>query len=170
MSPTVLPTAPRQQEGLRGRHVLWVFLGFFATVFIVNGAMIYSAVSTYSGLVANEPYRKGLHYNERIAAAERQASLGWTDALQVGRDGQVRMSLSDAEGRPVRGLSVAGVLGRPSTNRHDIVLQLIEGAPGRYEAHIAPLAEGNWLVSLDVRAHEAADPIYRTRRRIWLKP
>ena len=74
MSPTVLPTAPRQQQGLRGRHVLWVFLGFFATVFVVNGAMIYSAVSTYSGLVANEPYRKGLHYNERIAAAERQAT------------------------------------------------------------------------------------------------
>ena len=99
MSPTVLPTAPRQQQGLRGRHVLWVFLGFFATVFVVNGAMIYSAVSTYSGLVANEPYRKGLHYNERIAAAERQANLGWTDTLQVGRDGQVRMLLSDADGR-----------------------------------------------------------------------
>ena len=78
MSPTVLPPAPRQQ-GLRGRHVLWAFLGFFATVFVVNGAMIYSAVSTHSGLVANEPYRKGLHYNERIAADERQARLGWTE-------------------------------------------------------------------------------------------
>jgi len=71
MSPTVLPTAPRQQQGLRGRHVLAGFLGFFAIVFVVNGAMMYAAVSTYSGLVANEPYRKGLHYNERLAAAER---------------------------------------------------------------------------------------------------
>ena len=67
-------------------------------------------------------------------------------------------------------MRVAGVLGRPSTNRHDIVLQLVESSPGQYEARISPLAEGNWLVSLDVRAHEAADPIYRTRRRIWLKP
>ena len=169
MNPHVLPSAPRPQ-GLLGRHVLWIFLGFFATVFVVNGAMIYSAVSTYSGLVANEPYRKGLHYNERIAAAERQAHLGWTDALQVGWDGQVRMALSDSDGRPVRGMRVAGVLGRPSTNRHDVVLQLIEGSPGQYEARTAPLAEGNWLVSLEVREHEAADPIYRTRRRIWLKP
>jgi nitrogen fixation protein FixH len=169
MSPTVLSGAPRQQ-GLRGRHVLWVLLGFFAAVFAVNGAMIYSAVSTYSGLVANEPYRKGLHYNERIAAAERQVQLGWTDALQVGRDGLVRMSLSDADGRPVQGMRVAGMLGRPSTNRHDVVLQLVEGEPGQYEARISALAEGNWLVSLDVRANEAADPIYRTRRRIWLKP
>ena len=80
------------------------------------------------------------------------------------------MVLSDADGRPVRGMKVAGVLGRPSTNRHDVVLQLVEGSPGHYEARTSPLAEGNWLVSLDVRAHEAADPIYRTRRRIWLKP
>ncbi|HEU4378285.1 MAG TPA: FixH family protein [Hyphomicrobiaceae bacterium] len=170
MSPTVLPTAPRQQQGLRGRHVLAGFLGFFAIVFVVNGAMMYAAVSTYSGLVANEPYRKGLHYNERLAAAERQADLGWTDALQVGRDGQVRLVLSDADSRPVRGMSVAGMLGRPSTNRHDVALQLVEGQPGQYEARVSPPAEGNWLVVLDVRANEAADPIYRTRRRIWLKP
>ena len=40
--------------------MLWAFLAFFGTVFAVNGAMIYAAVSTYTGLVANEPYRKGL--------------------------------------------------------------------------------------------------------------
>src|SRR5262245_16486250 len=169
MSPTTLPSAPRQ-AGLRGSHVLGGFLGFFAAVFLVNGAMIYSAVSTYSGLVANEPYRKGLHCNERIAAAERQANLGWTDALQVGRDGQVRLVLSDADGRPVRGMRVAGMLGRPSTNRQDVALQFVEDEPGQYEVRIAPLAEGNWLVSLDIRTHENADPIYRSRRRIWLKP
>jgi nitrogen fixation protein FixH len=103
MSPTVLPTAPRH-PGLRGGHVLGIFLGFFAAVFVVNGAMIYSAVTTHSGLVANEPYRKGLHYNERIAADRRQASLGWTETLEVGRDGSVRLALTEADGRPVRGV------------------------------------------------------------------
>lgn len=169
MSGIVLPGAPRQQ-GLRGGHVLGAFLGFFATVFVVNGALIYSAISTYSGLVANEPYRKGLQYNERIAADERQARLGWKDVLEVGRDGRVRMGLSDADGRPVRGMRVGGVLGRPSTNRHDIALQLVEASPGQYEARTSPLPEGNWLLSLEVREHEVADPVYRTRRRIWLKP
>jgi len=96
MSPTVLPTAPRR-PGLRGGHVLGIFLGFFAAVFVVNGAMIYSAVTTHSGLVANEPYRKGLHYNERIAADRRQASLGWTETLEVGRDGSVRLALTEGE-------------------------------------------------------------------------
>ena len=169
MSPTVLPTAPRH-PGLRGGHVLGIFLGFFAAVFVVNGAMIYSAVTTHSGLVANEPYRKGLHYNERIAADRRQASLGWTETLEVGRDGSVRLALTEADGRPVRGVRITGVLGRPSTSRHDIALMLVEASPGKYEARTSPLAEGNWLLSLEARLYEAADPIYRMRRRVWLKP
>jgi hypothetical protein len=46
-------------------------------------------------------------------------------------------------------MRVAGVLGRPSTNRHDVMLQLVEGEPRQYEARIPPLAEGNCLVSLE---------------------
>ena len=53
--------------------------------------MIYSALSTHTGLVANEPYRKGLHYNERIEADERQARLGWSDSIEIGRDGRVTL-------------------------------------------------------------------------------
>ena len=169
MSPTV-PDGATRQPGLRGRHVLGAFLGFFATVLIVNGVMIYWAVSTHSGLVANEPYRKGLHYNERIASDERQARLGWSDTVAVSRDGRVRMLLSEADGRAVHGMKITGVLGRPSTNHHDITLTLVEASPGHYAARTAALAEGNWLLSLEARAHDAADPVYRMRRRLWLKP
>jgi nitrogen fixation protein FixH len=170
MSPTALPAACRQQ-GLRGAHVLGIFLAFFAAVFVVNGAMIYSALSTHTGLVANEPYRKGLHYNERIAADERQARLGWTDAIDIGREGRVGVAIADAGGRPVSGLKVEVVLGRPSTNRLDVRLTLAEAAPGRYEARTAPMLEGAWLVGLEARADaKAEDPVYRARRRLWLKP
>ena len=170
MSPTVVPAA-RRQHGLQGRQVLGMFLAFFAVVFVVNAAMIYSALSTHTGLVANEPYRKGLHYNERIAADERQAQLGWTDKIDVGRDGRVAIALADGDGRPIAGLRIEAVLGRPSTDRHDIRLTLREAAPGRYEAHTPPLGEGSWLVALDARADgNAVDPVYRARRRVWLKP
>jgi nitrogen fixation protein FixH len=146
-------------------------LGFFAAVFAVNGVMIYSALSTYSGLVANEPYRKGLNYNERIAADERQAGLGWSDAVEIGRDGRVALQVSNRDGRPVTGLKIEAVLGRPSTNRHDVRLTLGEAAPGRYEAQTAPLGEGSWLIAAEARVDaRAEDPVYRTRRRVWLKP
>lgn len=168
MSPTTL-IAPRRQ-GLQGRHVLAAFLAFFGTIFVVNGALIYEAISTHTGLVANEPYRKGLAYNERISADERQARLGWTETLEVGRDGHVTFALAEQDGRAVRGLKVEGVLGRPVTNRYDVKLALAETAPGRYEAQTAAAAEGSWLITLEARAQAGADPIYRSRRRLWLKP
>jgi nitrogen fixation protein FixH len=151
--------------------VLGVFLAFFAAVFAANGAMIYSALSTHTGLVANEPYRKGLHYNERIAADARQGRLKWVEKLEVSLDGRVGLSLAEADGRAVRGLRIEGVLGRPSTDRHDIRLLLAAKAPGRYEAQAAPLAEGNWIIALEAFAgKDEAEPVYRVRRRLWLKP
>ena len=171
MSPTVLPTAPRKAQGLQGRHVLAVFLAFFAAVFVANGAMIYSALSTHTGLVANEPYRKGLHYNERIAADARQARLGWVEAIEVTRDGLVRLKLTAPDGLPVTSLKIEGVLGRPSTNRHDVKLTFAETTAGRYEAQTPPLAEGNWIIALEAFAGaDQAEPVYRMRRRLWLKP
>jgi nitrogen fixation protein FixH len=150
--------------------VLGILLAFFAAVFGVNGVMIYSALSTHTGLVANEPYRKGLRYNERITADERQARLGWTDKIVANLDGRVAIMLSDGGGRPVSGLKIEAILGRPATNRHDVRLTLAEVAPGRYEAHTA-LAEGAWLVALEARADSSAvEPIYRSRRRLWVKP
>ena len=160
----------RRPRNVNGRDVLAVFLAFFGAVFAVNGALIYAAVSTHTGLVANEPYRKGLAYNERILADERQAKLGWTERLDLGRDGHLRLAVLERDGRPVRGLRVQGVLGRAATNRHDINLALVETAPGQYEANGPELAAGSWLIALEARTAKGAQPTYRLRRRLWLKP
>jgi nitrogen fixation protein FixH len=168
MSPTTL--IARRPRGMQGRHVLVAFLAFFGTVFAVNGALIYEAVSTHTGLVANEPYRKGLAYNARIGADERQARLGWTETLEVGRDGHVTFALAEPDGGAVRGLKIEGVLGRPATNRQDIKLTLVEREPGRYEVQAGNIAAGSWLIALEAREGAGADPIYRTRRRLWIKP
>ena len=79
--------------------MLVAFIAFFGTIFLVNGTLIYEAISTHTGLVANEPYRKGLAYNERIAADERQARLGWTETLR-GRPRRPRDACARRAGRP----------------------------------------------------------------------
>jgi nitrogen fixation protein FixH len=145
-------------------------VGFFGIVLAVNGAMIYSAISTHSGLVAIEPYRKGLHYNDRIAAGERQNRLGWTVALDVRLDGRVMLRLAETDGQPVRNLKINAVLGRPSTNRHDMALTFVEKEPGAYAALIPPLAEGSWLLAFEAAYSDPAQPVFRARRRLWLKP
>jgi len=167
MNPT---TAARRPRGVEGRDVLAVLLAFFGAVFAVNGLLIYQALSTHTGLVANEPYRMGLAYNERIGAAARQAQLGWSERLDFGRDGHALFALAEADGRPVRGLRVEGVLGRPASNAHDVKLAFHETAPGEYEAQVARVPAGSWLILLEARARAGAEPIFRLRRRLWLKP
>ena len=159
-----------RKEGLRGAHVLAAMVGFFGIILAVNGVMIYSAVSTHTGLVAIEPYRKGLHYNDRIVADERQNRLGWTASLDVRSNGTVLLRLLEADGRPVRSLKVLASLGRPATSRHDIKLSLVETQAGTYEAASPPLTTGSWLFSFEAMRGDSAEPVFRVRRRIWLKP
>ena len=113
MSPTLLP-ARRRRDGLRGPPRAIVSSRFFAVIFAVNGAMIYSAIVTHTGIVSNEPYRKGLHYNERIAADERQSALGWTDDVDD-RPRRPRRDRRRAQApvRPVTGMKRAALAGRP---------------------------------------------------------
>jgi nitrogen fixation protein FixH len=161
---------PRQSEGtLQGRHVLMGFIAFFGVIFAVNGVFLYKALSTHTGVVANEPYRKGLAYNERIAADVRQADLGWSDALVVERSGRITLQLSKATGELVQGMVVVGSIGRPATSGSDRKLVFAEDASS-YLTDAGPLAEGNWIVELAVSARVGEEPLYRLRKRLWLKP
>jgi nitrogen fixation protein FixH len=153
---------------LSGRHVLVGLLAFFGIVFAVNFYFAFASLSTNTGLVAEEPYRKGLGYNKRIAADDRQAALHWTANLGVTPAGGVDLLLRDEVGQPVRGRSVAVSIGRPATERFDRTLVLTEAFPGIYSASTGSLGPGNWVVDAEVRA-AGGEPEYRMRRRLWLK-
>jgi nitrogen fixation protein FixH len=161
-------------RGIKGRHVLWAMIAFFGLIFAVNAVMVYLALSTYSGLVANEPYRKGLDYNERIVADERQAALGWTaDAIVDGR--RVVLTVTGKDGQPLAGLVVTGRAVRPASAQSDRSLDFKEISAGRYVASFSDAPAGTWQVDLDlqqamrdVRAEDA--PRFRLRRRLWLEP
>jgi len=174
MSPTTLPAA-RRADGIDGRQVLLALLAFFGIVFAVNGVLLYQALSTHSGLVAQEPYRKGLQYNERIAASERQAALGWSSELAAETDGRVRVALRDAAGQPLAGLVVTGRLSRPASAGSDRALAFAETSPGQYVVEAGAIAPGAWQIDIEARETAASkplagEPVYRERRRLWLKP
>lgn len=168
-------SATPEKAQLTGAHVLGALVAFFAVVFAVNAVLLYSALSSHSGLVAQEPYRKGLAYNERIAASERQAALLWTAKLDVEPGGTVALSVVDAGDRPIQGLRVSGTIGRPATGREDQPVVFYEPLSGQYVATLAPLSAGAWRIDIEARpaiSGTAAndDPVYRLRRRLWLKP
>ncbi|MGD9785370.1 MAG: FixH family protein [Hyphomicrobiaceae bacterium] len=169
------PMQPKPEPGtITGRHVLFGLLAFFGVVFAVNGWFLYEALSTHTGVVSNEPYRKGLAYNERIAAEARQSERGWAAALEFSESGSgpITFALTDRSGAGVTGLSVRGRIGRHSTQALDTMLLFQERAPGRYVADIGKLSGGTWTA--DVEAGELTSTgeaiVWRHRQRIWIKP
>lgn len=156
---------------LTGRHVLAMFVAFFGVVFAVNGYFLAHAISTYTGVVSLEPYRKGLAYNERIAANERQTALGWTDQVRIEEGGVLALTISTATGGAVSGLHVTAQVGRPSTAVVDRTVRFIDQGRGRYVADTGLLEPGNWIVAVEARGSAAdAEPKYRARRRLWQTP
>lgn len=158
---------------IKGWHVLAGMIAFFGVIFAVNGVFLYQALSTHTGVIASEPYRKGLAYNERIAEEARQLELGWRDELTLAPAGdRVTLKLTDSAGRPVGGLKIAGLIGRPSTTEHDIQLELGEQPAGIYAATVPALAAGTWLVSLEASELTAGGEriVWRTRTRLWRTP
>lgn len=168
-----LSKADNATGGIQGWHVLAGMVAFFGVIFAVNGFFLASALSTHTGIVSKQPYRKGLDYNRRIAADARQQKLGWRHDIALAPDRRsVAVTLADRNGRPVTGLHVEGFIGRPSTEQHDVRVALREVTPGRYTADIAALAPGNWLIQFAAQRATSAgtETAYRLRKRLWLKP
>ncbi len=164
----------KADEGkIKGWHVGAAMIAFFGVIFAVNGVFLYSALSTHTGVIANEPYRKGLAYNERIAFDAAQTARGWVEEVALDADGsRLVVSLKDAKGGPVTGLKISGLVGRPSTGEQDVAVTLAETRPGHYEAVTNLTGRGTFMVNLEGSelGSEGERIVYRMRNRVWLKP
>ncbi len=160
------------KKGIRGRHVLMILVGFFATVAAVDGFMIYRAVSTFGGVETPDAYRKGIAYNESIAKDAQQSLLGWKDEVKVvGVPQRLQVALRDQAEGAVAGKHVVATVGRPATDRYDLKLTLAETAPGLYEAALPAAGEGAWIVDLSAYdGGSSGEPVYQARRRAWIGP
>ena len=78
-----MSSAARPFDPARGRWIPWVFVGMMLLVFVVNGALIVSAVSTFTGTTTGQSYDRGRAYNHVIEEARRQAALGWTPRVDL---------------------------------------------------------------------------------------
>ncbi|MGE0055089.1 MAG: FixH family protein [Hyphomicrobium sp.] len=158
---------------ITGRHVLFGLIGFFGVIFAVNGYFIDMALKTNSGVVSNEPYRKGLKYNERIEASERQAQLGWRDQIKMAPSGdRLSIDIRDKDGKAVSGLTITATVGRPASEVEDVTVTLAQTPEGAYEASLPHRAAGTYIASIEAVDSANADKgiLYRAKERLWLKP
>ena len=109
-----LDLAPRAPYRVKGWHVGAAVVAFFSVVIGVDAAFVTMALRTYPGEVSSTPYEDGVAFNRRLAQEAAQAKLGW-EASVAAEAGAVRLSLVDAHGAPLPGLTVTGRLSRPAT-------------------------------------------------------
>lgn len=146
---------------VKGWHVLVGLLLFFGIVIGADGFFTVLAYRTFSGQVASNPYEAGIAYNRTLEQRARQAALGWTASLDD-RDEELVLTVLDARGRPVEGLSASVVLERPATEQGRRRLALRPLGGGRYAARAT--LDGAW--DIRVAAVAANGDRFEAERRL----
>ena len=165
---SVVPARPR------GWWIPYTFVGGFAVVFIANGALLYFALTTFSGLTTRQAYVEGLAYNDRVAEEQAQAALGWTLDVALssavtalpdapGRATRLRLTARDAQGRPLDGLAIEALVRRPTEKGLDQAIALAPVGPGAYRAALTLPKPGLWDILFTARRDEDT---FRLRRRL----
>lgn len=156
----------RRSRSSSGWWVFWTIVGFFGLVIAVNAVFMWLAVGTHSGTAEDAAYEAGLSYNERLAAAEEEAALGWTLEIDARRDaagqGEVVIKVADASGAPLAGAEVEGRLVRPVAKGHDLSLDFTDLGGGRYRATPRIALPGQWELRILVK--RGAETLRRTER------
>lgn len=140
---------------IKGRHVLLIFVGFFASITAVNAVMIYAAVSTFGGVDKQNAYKVGLAFGRQLAEASEQDTRGWQVTGSVNlraQETQISVTVRDNQGRLLPGLEVTARLGHPVSARLDQKISFSEAGGGVYRAITKPL-HGAWDIDLQISDH-----------------
>ncbi len=160
--------APRQGEL---RWVPWLIVGCFLAIAAANGALVYFALSSSTGLAVDEAYEEGLAYNRIIAESEKQARLGWQIEIafvpegQGTRRGELVIEARAPDGKPLDGLAIEAELVRPVEPIPPLRVAPRADGNGRYAALVAAPRSGQWVVRLSAMRGDAH---YQTGRRIMI--
>ncbi len=156
-----------QRGPLTGRRVLAYLVAFFGFIAAVNAVFIWFALGSFSGFDTRDAYRKGLDYNDVLAAAQAQETLGGQADLAHDADrGVLVAQFQDRHGNPVRGLLVEVDVQRPTHMALDQRLVLAEGTAGRYEAPVSFPESGQWKLRLDAELGNGTR--YKLDQKLWL--
>lgn len=152
-----------------GWWIPWTFVGLFLVVVAVNATMIWLALGSFSGLVAERPYDLGLTYNRNLEAAAAQAELGWSleviAELAAPAVATLEVRLTDRDGLPLTGAVLDASLVRPLGAGEEVPLAFTPAIAGRYRATAALPQPGVW--DLRVRV-ERDDERFMTEERLFL--
>jgi nitrogen fixation protein FixH len=163
MTPSSALTSSNTRAGFARflpHRVPMLFVAGFLLVIAVNGALIFFAEDTFSGLETDNAYERGLDYNRALAADAAQERLGWRFQAAISGDAGTRrtlhVQLTDRDGRRLEGLALEAYLVRPSNAGMDLSLTPRATGDGAYAAEFTLPAPGQWDLRLVARRGDIA--------------
>lgn len=131
---------------ITGPKFFAIFASFFVVIIGVNFVLAYQAIHTFPGLEVDNSYVASQTFDAERTA---QLALGWTVRADVHR-GQLRLTITDANGAPVQAASITGIFGRPTSTQAD------QTPDFRFDGtqYVAPVTAGpgNWNLRLEAVA------------------
>ena len=128
-----------------GKRVLLYFVMFFGVIIVVNAVFIYSALNSFTGVVTENPYEKGLAYNETLAKAKEQPKMN--DRVSY-NNGILQWNLVDNENIAIDTATVTASLVRPVQDGYDFDTTLKNAGNGEYKATLDLPLKGLWQAHL----------------------
>ena len=130
------------EQAIKNPKDKWIpryFFIFFAVIAILDGIFVYIAVSTQTGVVIDQPYEKGLAFNQTLKRAKEQPKL---DHKASYKSGVLRWQL------PLTQASVSASIRRPVQKGYDFDITLKHMGGGLYAASPKMPLQGAWVAKL----------------------
>ena len=156
---------------LTGRHVALMLAAFFGLMFAVNGAFVYFALGSFSGVSEDDAYKRGLTYNDEIDFMARQLARGWQPEVifeqTAAAEGRLTLTILGSDGENLSELDVVATIRRPVNEGTDQSLAMVYNTEN-YTANVVLPGAGQWDVTILARGGGYEEP-YRLDKRIWVK-
>ena len=153
---------------LNGKKVLLWLIGFFGVIFAVNGAFIYYAVESWTGLDIDNSFVHGLSFEEDIQEAhEWKVEI---DPKDLGRN-LVRLNVINEriDGKSSVPYSMDAEVRRPAVANYDQHIELTRTGARHYTGEVQVAGRGIWQIRVRGRDQDKA-VLFRADKRLFLKP
>jgi len=156
-----------------GKFWIGMVIGFLMIDVVVFSIAIVLATGDPAHAVEENYYERALNWDETARLRAESEALGWRvriDGLESTPRGQkslMRVSISDAEGAPVEGLSVQGVAFHNARSKERVRLAMRPVEAGAYAAAIDASRPGWWEVQIMARR---AGERFASTERIFVRP
>jgi nitrogen fixation protein FixH len=131
--------APRQFTG--GQFLFWMVFSF-AVVFLANGALVYTALISYSGDVTHGTPKSGLRMMQVLPEPGNLAGSS------VSMDQEGTNLIFTIEGTPAPAMTAQAKLTRAVSAKADRDLTLVAAGENRWTASLTDVPPGRWQVEI----------------------